>query len=136
MDDADFDQLNTLYPHQEKENVIDRGINYLEFVALISNVLNYHAGSGEIQPEALHKVFCEKVLANGSTMKESFKRLDVDGKGFLDRNKVIRVLKAHKIQYTDSDLDAMFERFDTNKDGLFSYSEFVKMLQATELLKM
>lgn len=111
--------------------MVDRGINYLEFVALISNVLNYQAGSGEVQPEALHKVFCEKVLANGSTMKESFKQLDIDGKGFLDRNKIARVFKAHNICFSDSELNAMFEKFDTNKDGLFSYAEFVKMLQST-----
>jgi Ca2+-binding EF-hand superfamily protein len=126
--------LNSLYPHQEKDISIDRGINYLEFVALVSNVLNYQAGCGEIQPNSLQKIFCETVLSNGSTMRESFKRLDVDGSGYLDKNEIIRVLNAHKIQYSAAELNALLQQFDTNKDGLICYSEFVKMLQGTSAI--
>ena len=124
--------MNALYLHQEKDISIDRGINYLEFVALISNVLNYQAGCGEIQPNSLQKIFCETVLSNGSTMKESFKRLDIDASGYLDKSEIIRVLNIHKIQYSATELNLFFQQFDTNKDGKICYSEFVKMLQGAQ----
>jgi hypothetical protein len=135
VDDSDFDHLNSLYPHQEKDISIDRGINYLEFVALVSNVLNYQAGCGENQPHPLQRVFCEKVLSNGSTMRESFRRLDIDGSGYLDKNEITRVLNAHKIEYSPAELNSLFQQFDINHDGLICYSEFVKMLQGSQAKK-
>jgi Ca2+-binding EF-hand superfamily protein len=99
---------------------------------MLTNVLNYHAGSGEIKPDSLHKAFCERVMSSGDTMRESFKRLDVDKSGSLDKQEIKRVFQAHNILYSDEEFDALYQQFDTNNDGLFCYSEFVKMLQASQ----
>ncbi len=133
VDDEDFNHLNSLYPHQEKDISIDRGITYLEFVALISKVLNYRVGSGEIQTESLDKAFSDKILSTGATMKESFKRLDLDGSGYLDRDEIKRIFKIYQIKYTTQEFDSLYDQYDTNKDGLFCYGEFVKMLQASQM---
>lgn len=133
VDDHDFTHLNSLYPHLEKDYSIDRGITYLEFVALISKVLCYHVGSGEVQADSLHKVFADKVLSTGATMKESFKQLDNDGSGYLDKDEIKRIFKIYQIKYTTQEFDTLFEQYDINKDGLFCYGEFVKMLQSSQL---
>jgi Ca2+-binding EF-hand superfamily protein len=63
-------------------------------------------------------------------MKQSFKAFDKDTSGFLDRNELRNVLKCHRISFSEENFEALFELFDTNGDGLFGYSEFVKMMQA------
>lgn len=66
-------------------------------------------------------------------MRESFKRLDLDGSGFLDKNEIRRVFRTYKVNYTEAEFDELYQQYDTNKDGLFCYSEFVKMLQSSQI---
>ena len=36
IDDEDFDSLDKLYPHQESSSANNKGINYLEFIAMMT----------------------------------------------------------------------------------------------------
>jgi hypothetical protein len=66
----------------------------------------------------------------GSTMKEAFKRLDVNNSGTIEKEELAAILAGFKVAFVPTDVDAMITKFDTNGDGRFSYGEFVKFMQA------
>jgi hypothetical protein len=126
--DDDIDKLNSSFVHQH-ESSHGCNINYLEFIALITDVVHYRPGLEFVRPQGIDVSFREKILAGGHPMKDLFRRLDRDGSGRLDRKELKTALTQHKIPFTDEDIDYLFCRYDTNADGLLSYCEFVKLLQ-------
>jgi hypothetical protein len=101
---------------------------------MLTNVLNYHAGSGEIKPDSLHKAFCERVMSSGDTMRESFKRLDVDKSGSLDKQEIKRVFQAHNILYSDEEFDALYQHQQGWPLLLFRICENVTSLAREEII--
>ncbi len=129
LDDTDFELINSTYSHLEKNDSEDRGIHYLEFIALLTKQHNYTPGQGEAQSGDLDKIVRKKLLDNATTMKEVFKRVDRDKSGTVDKDEMKAVLKLYNIDCSDEAFDTLFSEYDRNGDGRFSYGEFVQLLQ-------
>jgi Ca2+-binding EF-hand superfamily protein len=130
LDDLDFESVNALYPHQESEKALDRGINYNEFIALMTGQVHYKPGEGE--PSTLKfadDLLREKVMDGHTTMRKAFKDADTDGSGSLEKNEMKAVLRSYHIECDEKAFDQFFLDYDRNGDGKFSYAEFVKLMQ-------
>jgi hypothetical protein len=56
----------------------------------------------------------------------TFKKFDKDGDGFISKPELTRVLKAiSKEQFNETEITALLNAADSNKDGRISYEEFV-----------
>ncbi len=63
-----------------------------------------------------------------------FNKLDVNKNGLLDRRSLSAGLKKinHPLQNADDLLDQVLAKADTNRDGLISWEEFLRFIEATE----
>jgi Ca2+-binding EF-hand superfamily protein len=129
LTDEDFSIMNSTYSHQESSAEIDRGINYAEFIAMLTRNTTYTEGSGEAKESTVGQSMKTKILDGVSTMKEAFKIFDRDSSGSVDRDEMRRVLSSYRIAYNERELDQLFAAFDRSGDGKFSYGEFVTLLQ-------
>ena len=57
---------------------------------------------------------------------EAFAAVDSDRSGFITRDKFKQILKEYLFYPTEQEVTQLIERFDRNKDGRVSYSEFVE----------
>ncbi len=130
--DDDFQLLNDSYAHQERSTQQDLGINYTEFIALMTKSTTYRPGEGEIQAGGIGFQLKKQILDGCTTMKEAFKMFDRDSSGSVDRNEMRNVLSNFGVTFSDSDVDQLFTIYDKNGDGRFSYGEFVTLLQTLE----
>lgn len=60
----------------------------------------------------------------------AFERIDVDGNGFISKAELQRFFDEHRHFATSRELDLLINRFDSNKDGRITYSEFFDGLSA------
>ena len=135
MLDEDFDSVNSLYLHQESEKMLDRGINYNEFIALMTGEMHYKPGEGE--PASLKfvdDVLRSKVMDGGTTMRKAFNVADTDGSGSLEKNEMKAVFSRYHIECAEKEFNQFFEDYDRNGDGKFSYAEFVKLMQGNNAM--
>lgn len=61
-----------------------------------------------------------------------FKRYDKDGNGTLDRDELLHAFHDAKTYPSGGDMDNLFEKYDTDKDGTIGYPEFRAMLDDLE----
>ena len=87
-------------------------------------------GSGKVSPQ-LSESIRKKVLGDVDTMREGFKKLDIDNSGTVERAEMERMLCMYNIACNDNDFEEFFKKYDINGDGKFSYGEFVKLIQGT-----
>lgn len=60
-----------------------------------------------------------------------FHDMDFNGNGHLNREELQRVFNVMSLyKYDETQVDRMFHQFDTNRDGVLSYAEFNKWMQA------
>lgn len=63
---------------------------------------------------------------------ESFKKLDVDNSGYLNKDEIKKALKEIyseiDIRLSDSDIDHLIQSVDKNNDGKIQIEEFVNLL--------
>lgn len=90
------------------------------FLEVIKSLLHQ-----EVECERMRQELDRKPLFN---LKESFGILDSDMDGFVSVDEVLRVISLHKVHACAKDLDCVMERFDKNRDGRVSYSEFLEEL--------
>ena len=57
---------------------------------------------------------------------EAFDAVDKNHNGFITKNEFAELLEDHRFFASNKELDLLIDRFDKNKDGLVSYSEFVR----------
>lgn len=109
---------------------MDKGINYAEFIALLTNETHYTpgSGSGKENPELAH-IVRTKVLGGVDTMREAFKKLDRDGSGTVERAEMRLMLETYNICCAEKEFDELMRVYDRNGDGKFSYGEFVQLIQ-------
>lgn len=62
---------------------------------------------------------------------ESFKQLDTDHDGVIQREEIDQVLKLLSPGWKDSDTDKLLQRMDVNRDGKVAFEEFVSFCVAT-----
>ena len=73
--------------------------------------------------EVLRQRINEKV---GFTLRDAFKAVDRNRKGYIGIEEFQSILNEHGIVTSDKDLLILMDRYDKNKDGRVSYSEFVQ----------
>lgn len=61
-------------------------------------------------------------------VQEAFKRFDADGDGSIDRNEMTRALGGSGQQFTQQEINAIFNAADVNKDGSVDYEEFIGLM--------
>jgi Ca2+-binding EF-hand superfamily protein len=69
-----------------------------------------------------------EVVNTNSNLNDLFQVLDVEAKGSVSVNDFRELLKKYSIQPTINDLKSLVKRFDLNKDGKVSYSEFINQV--------
>lgn len=135
LNDVDFENVNSLYLHQESEKSLDGGINYNEFIALMTGEGHYKPGEGEPATlQFVEDVLREKLMDGGTTMRRAFQVADTDGSGCLEKDEIKAVFTRYHIQCDENEFEQFFSKHDKNGDGKFSYGEFVKLIQSGDLL--
>lgn len=57
---------------------------------------------------------------------EAFKTCDVNNDGIVTKNEIRKLLDSRGIYVSDRDVNTLMEKFDKDKDGKISYSEFME----------
>ena len=73
--------------------------------------------------EGLRQRINEKV---GFTLRDAFKAVDRNRNGYIGIEEFKSILNEHGIMTSDKDLLTLMDRYDRDKDGRVSYSEFVQ----------
>ena len=60
------------------------------------------------------------------SVHDAFQTVDKDGNGYLTRNEFGRILAESGIYASSEELMQLLDRYDRNKDGRISYSEFME----------
>ena len=66
----------------------------------------------------------EEFSGQETKIEMAFKAMDIDGNGFISKDEFRRACKG----LTPEQVEAVFKKFDTNKDKLLNYREFCKMV--------
>ncbi|XP_019644908.1 PREDICTED: calmodulin-beta-like [Branchiostoma belcheri] len=61
-------------------------------------------------------------------LMEAFKSFDKDGSGTLNKAEVKSAMATIGRNYNDEQIDKLFELFDSNRDGVLQYEEFVNLM--------
>jgi Ca2+-binding EF-hand superfamily protein len=64
-----------------------------------------------------------------TSVQDAFMHLDVNRSGLISAQELIGVLHNHNIRVSWDDIQLLVDYFDTNRDGLVSWSEFCKGIQ-------
>ena len=64
----------------------------------------------------------------GFNIHEAFAAVDSDRNGYITREELKQVLIEYHFYPTDHELSLLIERYDRNRDGRISYSEFSEEL--------
>lgn len=57
---------------------------------------------------------------------ESFKTCDINNDGIVTKDEIKRLLDSRGFYATDKDVNGLMEKFDKDRDGKISYSEFME----------
>ena len=63
-----------------------------------------------------------------------FKKLDIDNKNYITCEDIILYLRHHNIPYTDESVKLLIVFYDSDFDGMLSFSEFVSLIQNNNVL--
>ena len=66
----------------------------------------------------------EEFSGQETKMELAFKAMDIDGNGFISKDEFQRACK----KLSPEQVEAVFKKFDVNKDNLLNYREFCKMV--------
>ena len=89
------------------------------------NVLRLHTRT-EALAESLRQRIYKRPLFS---LIDAFDATDADKNRYLTKEEFGDLLKDHRMYYTQRELDALVARYDTDKDGKVSYSEFADELR-------
>lgn len=113
----------------------DKCINYDKFVSMFSTKHNvsFNEERTDRQKEHVAVMLREKVMDSVDTLKTTFNKFDTDHSGSIDATELKCVLDNYNIECSEAEFAQLFAVYDTNGDGKFSYFEFVKLVQNSEL---
>lgn len=57
---------------------------------------------------------------------DAFKACDVNGDGIVTKEEIRRLLDSRGYYVTDNEVSTLMEKFDKDRDGKISYSEFME----------
>jgi len=87
------------------------------------------AGNQNENPEALFKLFCNKVHSRGVKgmvgLQRIFTMMDDDQSGSLSQREFFKACKDFKLGISEENVPALFRLFDRNNDGVLAYDEFL-----------
>jgi Ca2+-binding EF-hand superfamily protein len=128
IDRNDFEYLHSLFKAQGEVDSNDKGIDYGEFISLMTQDSDYEPGQDGHNGWLAH-LLRKKVMDGHATMRQAFREADVTRSGDLNKREVRRLLESFHIECSDSEFDAFFDDYDRSHDGTFSYGEFVHLMQ-------
>lgn len=74
--------------------------------------------------------FMDNIAAkNDAFLKETFKKIDKDGSGAVDKKELEDFLRSGQIDLGDVDIEQLVKEADTNGDGEIDFEEFVQILR-------
>jgi Ca2+-binding EF-hand superfamily protein len=65
-------------------------------------------------------------------MKEIFSMVDDDGDGSITRNQLAMCLRAMQYSISNSDINDLMKKFDSDKSGTISFPQLLQIIGATE----
>lgn len=68
----------------------------------------------------------KNIFLNEAKLKEAFKLFDIDNSGKISRDEIISLLGGDK---SSKELDKLFDKYDSNKDGEIDFEEFIHMMK-------
>ena len=66
---------------------------------------------------------------------DAFRTCDIDDNGYITRNELRSLLQNHGFSATEGEITWLLDRYDRNKDGRISYSEFIEEVTPKSPLK-
>ena len=75
--------------------------------------------------EGFRKVLLSRGTRGTLSLKKAFKIADVDNSGNLSLPELRKVIKEHRLKYPDSEIEGLFNIFDSNGSGSISYDELL-----------
>jgi len=94
----------------------------------LSRTHKYAVLSGEVidDPEVLRNLLEQKLSMQSTSVKKSFRKLDADFSGTLDRREFRRFLENLNLHTTNSCYNAVFDMLDKDGSGYVDFTEFKK----------
>lgn len=90
-----------------------------------------------IDAENLAEGIREIITSSGQfDARDLFHRIDRNGKGVLGINEFQDLLRFYGIPATFSEVDSLAKRYDANKDGIVSYSDFLNEVEPKSPYKL
>ncbi|XP_033117524.1 EF-hand calcium-binding domain-containing protein 7-like [Anneissia japonica] len=77
------------------------------------------------------KIMKEEKVPTEKDLQKAFKKIDVNGDGFITFKELKKVLTARGEKMSESEVKSMINEVDDNGDGKLDYTEFCKMLFST-----
>ena len=87
----------------------------------------------EENSEHVRQRICRRPSFN---IHDAFQAIDKDNNGYLTRQELNRILSQHGIYASEREISQLLERYDRNKDGRISYSEFMDEITPKSPTKM
>lgn len=89
--------------------------------------------SPEEDPHAMMELFRDKLKARGARgmigLQRIFKIMDDDGSLTLSMPEFVKAVRDFRMGIAESSCPALFDAFDTNKDGTINYDEFLRAVR-------
>ena len=134
------DEINSIFQRYDIDG--DGKLEYNEFIKLVDFSKGQFGGAEKTISKQLVAETNDIILMirrqlkvelgpgakSGRVIKEVFGEMDKNGDNSLDKAEFIRAMKKLNIELTPRDVDAIFERFDEDKDDTIDYSEFLLIL--------
>lgn len=105
------------------------------------SLLEFRQWLGGVRPDVVdpQQVFSELIQSVNSTsnkvLSEIFKKYDLNQSNSLDKFEFCKLVKSMKNDITGDELDALFEKFDIDGNGVITMEEFIKILGVESLKK-
>ena len=86
--------------------------------------------TGNFHPEFLAACVQTRHITNNGVLLEAFRYFDTDGSGKITAKELQEAVSSHgeMLRLPQSQMEAMIQEADLNRDGMVDYSEFMKMM--------
>lgn len=130
------DTLSAQILTKRPANYLQMGFNRINFFARDTRELLMRAFRTHFSIEETAELLRKRLSRRPQfSVHDAFTTLDGTDSGYLTANDLQRLLLEHRVFMTAKELQLLFLRFDRNKDGRISYSEFMEEMIPKSSLK-